>query len=112
MSDRRQSEEEWQDLSHELNHEIKEFASHLTEEEEWQDLNHEPEESGRQTTGETETAAPLRNQQSSLVRLRSLRRLKSPQRSPLSLTRLPLRLRRMRSHHLRRSLLPGLRSQT
>ena len=52
------SEEEWQDLSHELNHEIKEFASHLTEEEEWQDLNHEPEESGRQTTGETETAAP------------------------------------------------------
>jgi cell division septation protein DedD len=50
------SEEEWQDLSHELNHEIKEFASHLTEEEEWQDLNHEPEESGRQTTGETETA--------------------------------------------------------
>lgn len=52
------SEEEWQDLSHELNHEIKEFARHLTEEEEWQDLNHEPEESGRQTTGETETAAP------------------------------------------------------
>jgi hypothetical protein len=107
------SEEEWQDLSHELNHEIKEFASHLTEEEEWQDLNHEPEESGRQTTGETETAAPSPEpaEQPRATEEPETPQESSQRRSPLSLTRLPLRLRRMKSHHLRRSLLPGLRSQ-
>jgi hypothetical protein len=61
---------------------IKEFASHLTEEKEWQDLNHEPEESGRQTTGETETAAPSPEPAGAgLVQTEEEpeRRLKSPQ---------------------------------